>query len=145
MHRKTWIKHAVWGALGLLLAAAGMVLLAAGKEAEGMLRALPGILTGVGCGLFGSNVGTLLTRMAARKNPQLAMQQAIQEKDERNISINNQAKARAYDLMIWVFSAMMLGLALSGVSWPAVCLVAACYLFVVAAHVYYLHALHKIM
>ncbi|MNC36090.1 hypothetical protein D3C75_845980 [compost metagenome] len=145
MQRKTWIKHAAWGTLGLLLAAAGMILLAADKEAEGMLRALPGILTGVGCGLFGSNTGALLTRMAARKNPQLAKQQAILEKDERNISINNQAKAKAYDLMIWVFSALMLGLALSGVTWPAVCFVAACYLFVVAAHVYYLHTLHKTM
>ncbi len=145
MQRNTWIKHAAWGIAGLLLAAAGMTLLAIDKEAEGMLRALPGIMTGVGCGLFGSKAGILLTQLAARKNPQLAKQQAIQEKDERNISINYQAKAKAYDLMIWVFAALMLGLALSGVTWPAVCFVAACYLFVVASHVYFLHTLHKTM
>lgn len=145
MERKTWIKPTVWAALGLLVAAAGAALLAVDKEADGWLRALPGVMTGVGCGIFGSNTGRLLTQLAARKNPQLARQQAILEKDERNISISNQAKAKAYDLMIWVFSALMLGLALSGVTWPAVCFVAASYLFVVGAHVYYLHTLHRTM
>lgn len=145
MQRNTWIKYAVWGTIGLLLAIAGVTLLAVGTEAQGILRALPGIMTGLGCGLFGSKAGILLTKLAARKNPQLAKQQAILEKDERNISLNHQAKAKAYDLMIWVFGALMLGLALSGVTWPAVCFVAACYLFVVAAHVYYLHTLHKTM
>ena len=145
MQRNTWIKYAVWGTLGVLLAAAGMTLLAVDKEADGMLRALPGIMTGVGCGLFGSNTGVLLTRLAARKNPQLAKQQAILEKDERNISLNHQAKAKAYDLMIWVYGTLLLGLALIGTTGPAVGLVVAAYLIVVAAHIYFLHTLHKTM
>ena len=145
MQRNTWIKYAVWGTLGVLLAAAGMTLLAVDKEADGMLRALPGIMTGVGCGLFGSNTGVLLTRLAARKNPQLAKQQAILEKDERNISLNHQAKAKAYDLMIWVYGTLLLGLALIGTTGPAVGLVVAAYLIVVASHIYFLHTLHKTM
>lgn len=145
MQRNTWIKYAVWGTLGVLLAAAGMILPAVDKEAEGMLRALPGIMTGVGCGLFGSNAGLLITRRAARKNPQLAKQQAILEKDERNISINHQAKAKAYDLMIWVYGTLLLGLALIGTAGLAMYFVVAAYLIVVAAHIYYLHTLHKTM
>lgn len=145
MQRNTWIKYAVWGTLGVLLAAAGMILPAVDKEAEGMLRALPGIMTGVGCGLFGSNAGLLLTRLASRKNPQLAKQQAILEKDERNISISHQAKAKAYDLMIWVYGTLLLGLALIGTTGLAMYFVVAAYLIVVAAHIYYLHTLHKTM
>lgn len=145
MQPNTWIKYAVWGTIGLLLAIAGMSLMAVNKEAEGILRAMPGIMTGLGCGLFGSQAGILLTKLAARKNPQLAKQQAILEKDERNISISHQAKAKAYDLMIWVYGTLLLGLALIGANGLAVCFVVAAYLIVVAAHIYYLHTLHKTM
>lgn len=52
----------------------------------------------------------------------------IEENDERNINIGNRAKAKAYDMMIFVFGALMLSLALMNVDLMVVLMLVCCYL-----------------
>ena len=47
--------------LGILLAAAGFLLLRRPSEAQGILAVLPFVCIGVGCGLFGHGAGDLLS------------------------------------------------------------------------------------
>ena len=69
----------------------------------------------------------------------------IDKNDERNIAIANQAKAKAYDIMLYVFGALMVAFALMSVDMVAVLLLVAAYLFVVGFFIYYLNKYHKEM
>jgi hypothetical protein len=61
----------------------------------------------------------------------------IERKDERNVSISNRAKAKAYDLMIYVFGALLLSFALIGVDMVEILLLVFAYLFVAGYGVFY--------
>jgi 4-hydroxybenzoate polyprenyltransferase len=61
----------------------------------------------------------------------------IERKDERNIAISNRSKAKAYDLMIFVFGALMLSFALMGVDLVLILLLVFAYLFVVGYGIFY--------
>ena len=61
----------------------------------------------------------------------------IEQKDERNIAIQSQAKAKAYDLMIFVFGALMICLALMNVDMLVILILVTSYLFVVGYGIYY--------
>lgn len=61
----------------------------------------------------------------------------LSKKDERNAIIANRAKAKAYDVMIFVFGALMIAFALMGVDMIPVLLFVFAYLFVQGYAVYY--------
>ncbi|HYF75143.1 MAG TPA: hypothetical protein VD757_01040, partial [Candidatus Nitrosocosmicus sp.] len=61
----------------------------------------------------------------------------IDRHDERNIAIGNRAKAKAYDMMIYVFGALLLAFALMDVDMTALLLLVFAYLFVVGYGIYY--------
>lgn len=133
--KKSWT-DVFWTIGGLLLVGAGFVLLKVLAAPEGFLQALPYVLIGVGCGLFGQGCGGLLNRRALKNSPELARQQEINAKDERNVAIGEKAKARAFDRMVFVFGALLLCFALMGVEMVAVLLLVAAYLFVVGYALY---------
>lgn len=116
--------------LGLALLALGFLLHRAAPEARGPLRALPYLCLGVGCGLFGHGVGDLAAGRAAKADPELARRREIEARDERNVSIANQAKAKAYDLMTFAFGALLMFLALMNTDLAVVLVSVALYLFV---------------
>lgn len=95
------------------------------------LLSLPYILIGLGCGIFGHGMGNIISRKALQNNPEMQKQIEIEQKDERNIALSNQAKAKAYDMMIFVFGAMMVSYALMGVELAAILMLVTAYLFVV--------------
>ena len=101
-----------------------------------MLRVLPYVCLGVGAGLLGQGSGQLVQRRALQKDPELARQQAIEAGDERNIQLAQRAKAKAYDLMVFVFGALLLVFALMQVDWTAVLLLVGAYLVVQGYAVY---------
>lgn len=126
-------------ALGLLLLAGGLLLL---KPCPG-LAILPYLCIGLGCGAFGHGLGGILSRRALRRNPRLQKQLEIEQMDERNILISNQAKAKAYDIMIYVFGALMLALAFLQVDLAAILLLVAAYLIVVGFFLFYFNKYHR--
>jgi 4-hydroxybenzoate polyprenyltransferase len=53
------------------------------------------------------------------------------------VAIVNRAKSKAYDMMIFVFGALMLAFALMGIDRAAVLLLVSSYLFIIGYSVYY--------
>lgn len=99
----------------------------------------------MGCGLFGQGAGELLAARAVKGDPALQKRLEVERADERNRAIADRAKGRAFDLMTFVFGALMLTFALMEVELAAVLLLVAAYLFVECSAVYYRCKLEKQM
>jgi len=84
-----------------------------------------------------------VNRAVLKKNPEIAKQQEIEQKDERNQEIANRAKAKAYDAMVFVFGALMVAFALMGMDFVPVLLLVGAYLYVVGVGLYYRFKLEK--
>ena len=127
---------------GILLLAGGLVLLRMGGDGQ----VLPYLMLGAGCGVFGYGAGELAAGAAARKDPQMARQLAIEQQDERNRAIADRSKAKAYDLMLYLFAALMVAFSLiPDTPLPVILLMVAGYLLVVAFQIYWLVRLNKEM
>ena len=120
-----------------LLAAAGILLLTIGiflvkrfPVPLGYMRALPYVCIGIGCGVFGQGMGNIISSKAVINSPALQKQMEIAKTDERNVAIASRAKSKAYDMMTFVFAALMLSYSLMGVDMIAVLLLVFSYLFV---------------
>jgi len=116
--------------IGLLLLVVGLYLAKNVEEPQGVMRALPFVCIGLGCGTFGYGVGDIISRRAVTEHPDIQKRIDVEKNDERNISISNRAKAKAFDVMIYVFGALMVSFALMGVDMVAVLLLVFSYLFV---------------
>ena len=115
-----------------IIAAVGVLLWAAGF---GQVRAdVAGVLgyvcIGLGCGMFGYGSGELIAQRALKSDPALQKQLEIAKNDERNLAIASQAKGRAFDMMTFVFGALMVTFALMGIELAPLLLLVAAYLFV---------------
>lgn len=133
----------ILGVLGLALLAAGLYLAKMTNAATGIMRALPFVMIGVGCGLFGQGMGGIIERSILRKHPEIAKQKEIEVKDERNQEISNRAKAKAYDVMVFVFGALMVSFALMNVDLAVLLMFVFAYLFVVGSGLYHRIKLDK--
>ena len=122
---------------GGLLLGVGLYLAKTIIEPQGIMRALPYVFIGVGCGIFGQGLGEIIGSRAIKNNPDIQKHMEIEKNDERNITIANRAKAKAYDMMIFVFGALMLAYALMGIDMVEVLLLVFAYLFVIGYGVYY--------
>lgn len=128
---------------GFILLIIGLILLKVMDNPQGIMRTLPYLCVGIGCGIFGGGMGNILGEKAFKKHPELKKQKEIEEKDERNVSIANQSKARAYDMMVFVFGAIMCSFALMNVELRAILLLICAYLFVIGYGVFYRFRLEK--
>lgn len=137
MKNKNMRCYIIYSLIGFLILASGAVLGKLSTDTKGIMLALPYVLIGIGCGIFGQNLGTVFSIRAAEKNPKLAKQMEIEQKDERNIYILNKAKAKSYDLMIMVFGALIIALALMRVDLRAIIGFIATYLFIVFSNIYF--------
>ena len=124
-------------AVGLLLLGTGLFLIKSISEPLGIMRALPYICVGIGCGAFGHGVGNTISSRVLKSRPDIQKQIEIEKNDERNAAIGNRSKAKAYDMMVFVFGALMLSFALMGVDVAAVLLLLFAYLFIIGCGVYY--------
>ncbi|MEK3899180.1 MULTISPECIES: DUF6442 family protein [unclassified Paenibacillus] len=122
---------------GVVLLAGSLYLIRTVHEPEGVLRTLPYVCIGLASGMFGSGVGEIMSRQALKSNPAAAKQVEINKNDERNVTIANRAKAKAYDMMVFVFGALMLALALMETDLTVVLLLVFGYLFTIGYGVYY--------
>ena len=124
-------------AAGLLLIAAGFLLLRTSIFPVDNLPALPYLLIGVGCGVFGHGAGAWISRQALKNAPEIQKQIEIDQRDERNVQIANRAKGKAYDAMIYIFGALMVSFALMNADLFVILSLVAASLCVVGISVYY--------
>lgn len=130
--------------IGLLAAAAGIVLMKRIPDPQGVMRALPYLCVGVGCGLFGHGVGEIANQRIRKKYPDLARQKDIDSQDERNVTIGNMAKAKGFDMATYVFGALLVAFALMGESLPVILPLVIAYLFIEGYAIYQRCRLDKI-
>lgn len=123
--------------IGLLLLGTGLYFVKTIDDPRGIMQALPYVCIGVGCGLFGQGMGGILSQKAIQNHPEIQKQMDIEKNDERNIAIANRAKGKAFDIMTFVFGALMLAFALMGVDMVATLLLVFAYLFVHGYAIYY--------
>lgn len=112
---------------------------------NGIIETLPYIFIGIGSGIFGQNLGAILSILSLKNSPQTAKQLEIEENDERNITIRNKAKAKAYDLMLLVYGALMLAFGLMKADMVIVLSLVGAYLFIVFSSVYFSEKYRKEM
>jgi hypothetical protein len=122
---------------GIILVITGLYFIKAVTEPKGFMQALPYVFMGIGCGMFGQGTGNIIGKKAVANRPEIEKQIEIDQNDERNIAIGNKAKAKAYDMMIYVFGGLLLAFALMGQDLYIILLMALAYLFVICYGVYY--------
>lgn len=123
-------KDTVTAIAGAILLGAGLFLAKTLPDAQGILLTLPYLCIGLGCGALGQGVGNLISCCALKNSPEIRNQIKINENDERNIAIADRAKAKAFDMMTFVFAALMLSFALMEIDLSAILLLVFSYLFV---------------
>ena len=123
--------------LGIILIILGILCLKLEASPKGIMQVLPFLCIGLGCGTFGYGAGNLISRTVLRNSPDIQKQIEIEKNDERNIQLSNCAKAKAYDIMIFVFGALMVSFAIMGIDLIAVLLLVFSYLLVVGCSIYY--------
>lgn len=131
--------------IGILVLGTGLVLLKSVANPHGVMLALPYVCIGLGCGAFGHGLGNLVRDRAFKNDPELQKKMEIDQKDERNIAISNRAKAKAYDIMLYIFGAVMVSFVLAGVEVVAILLLVAAYLLIIGVFIFYLSKYGKEM
>lgn len=127
----------IMAVIGILMFGVGLFLVKTITDPQGIMKALPYICVGLGCGIFGHGMGNVISRRTLKNSPDLQKHQEIEKNDERNVAIGNSAKAKAYDMMIFVFGALMLSYALMGIDMIVILLLVFAYLFVIAYGLYF--------
>lgn len=123
--------------IGFLLLTAGLLMTRWDGASQGGLRNLPYVLVGIGCGMLGRGLDKFLCEWSLRKSPDMEKSLKIDREDERNVEIVFRSKAKAYDLMVPAFGALLLTFALIGVDLAPVLLLVFAYLLVMGYSLYW--------
>ena len=94
--------------IGLLFFAIGIALRFIFHEANGVLESSPHILSGFGAGIMGVGVVLFFKKRAIESNPEKAKEYEINEKDERNIQINEKASHATWYVTLFALAILSL-------------------------------------
>lgn len=114
--------------LGIGLVVVGFLFHKNSVSTDKMIVTIPYIFIGVGCGIFGLFMGNLIKYFSTKNHEELERQIQIDKNDERNILIAEKSKAKAYDLMIYLFASILIIFSLMGVDKLAIIMMVAIYL-----------------
>ena len=114
----------------------GLFLIKISNNPQGVMRALPYVCIGVGCigvgcCLFGYSMEHVLYEQTINEAPKLKKILDIEKReDERREAIKNKAKRKAFDMMTFVFGALMISFAIMEIDTVAIFLLIFAYLFI---------------
>ena len=114
--------------VGIGLVVVGFLLHKYSLSTDKMIVTIPYIFIGVGCGIFGHFMDNLIKYFSTKNHKELERQIQIDKNDERNILIAEKSKAKAYDLMIYLFASMLIIFSLMGVDKLAIIMIVSIYL-----------------
>jgi hypothetical protein len=145
MKSKSITKNWIFIVFSIMLFIASGFLKTKYPDAKGILATLPFIILGIGGGILGANIGTVIQHHIFRKNPTAHKQFEIEENDERNILLNQYSKAKAYNATIYLYGALMLYFALYGAELIFLLPLVGCYLISIVIRIYHLYQCQKKM
>lgn len=125
--------------LGILLVTAGALL------KDETVKEWSGVLIGVGAGLAGMSLANLVTAWVEASNPAYSRKVAIEQKDERNLLINNAARAKAFQAFTPIMGILMLVFVLIKVEMLPILLLVGAYILVYIFYFVYLNKYLKEM
>ncbi len=120
--------------MGLVLIASGLYYLKSATQVQGLMKVLPYYCIGIGCGAFGHGAGQLI---ALKSGGNIQKQIEIERRDERNITIINRAKGKAFDAMIYIFGALIVSFGLMNLDLYVILTLVFAYLLVAGISIYY--------
>ena len=129
MKNKNYVlKNILLSFLGVVLVALGLYIYQKTLGMDKTVVAIPYIFIAIGCGIFGHFTGKLIQYYSTKGNEELKRQIEIEKNDERNVLIAEKSKAKAYDLMIYLFAAMLIIFSLMGADKLQILVLVAIYL-----------------
>ena len=129
MKNKNYVlKNILLSFLGVVLVALGLYIYQKTLGMDKTVVVIPYIFIAIGCGIFGHFTGNLIQYYSTKNNEELKRQIEIEKNDERNILIAEKSKAKAYDLMIYLFAAMLIIFSLMGADKVQILVLVAIYL-----------------
>ncbi|WP_276980844.1 hypothetical protein [Johnsonella ignava] len=133
---KNVLKDYIFIAVGIVLVATGFYLHKNIISTDKTITAIPYIFVAFGCGILGHFIGNVVRHISIKDYDDWERQIKIDKNDERNILISDKAKAKAYDLMIYLFAAMLIIFSLMAIDKFVVISIAAIY---ITLHIYALY------
>lgn len=129
MKNKNYVsKNILLSFLGVVLVALGLYIYQKTVGMDKTVVVIPYIFIAIGCGIFGHFTGNLIQHYSTKGNEELKRQIEIEKNDERNVLIAEKSKAKAYDLMIYLFAAMLIIFSLMGADKLQILVLVAIYL-----------------
>ena len=125
---KNVVKDCFFTFLGIGLVLVGFLFHNKIVSTDKMIATIPYIFIGFGCGIFGHFMDNLIKYFSTKNHEELERQIRIDKNDERNILIAEKSKAKAYDLMIYLFASLLIIFSLMGVDKLAIIMIVAIYL-----------------
>ena len=136
-HKNSKAKNYITIIAGLIILLSGLFLLKTPDEILTSLKAFPYIIICLGCGIFGHGIGNMISNNALKNYPDILKELSVEQTDERNVIICNTAKAKAYDMMIFILGSLLIALALMKIDISVVLIIAGAYLFITGYGIYY--------
>jgi hypothetical protein len=100
-------------------------------------KSLFGVMLGLGSGLLGGSIGSLINIYLLAKDPNLKRKKEIEENDERNVYISNKAKSKAFNTMEYIYPlAIFIGILLD-VDFIVTIIMLIAYLSIYVIYIYY--------
>ncbi|MGM0437794.1 MAG: DUF6442 family protein [Bacillota bacterium] len=101
------------------------------------------ILVGIGFGGFGHSLGTIIKKNLLKKNSEVAKKITIEKNDERNISLMNSAKSKAFNAMIYIYGVVIFVLVLLNVELYIILFLISAYILVCGIYIYNFYKIRK--
>lgn len=131
--------------VGLLVLMVGLCTIKILDHSENIMSTMSYVFIGLGCTIFGCGIGKICTMQAEKADPKMAKRNLINKNDERNVAVRNKAKAKAYDIMVYIFAALQIAFGLMGVGLPVIIMLNVAYFSVIGFEIYYFRKLNKEM
>ena len=133
--------------LYIALAVLGAILVAIGGFVftDEDVKNISGLFIGIGAGVFGLSLAQIIVITVTEKNPDYKRKMKIEENDERNIAINNRAKAKGFNAMGYILSILMLVFVLVNADLSIILLLVFAYLLIYGVFIFYLNKYSKEM
>jgi len=133
------LKELIVVTIGIVFLLAGVLIIFLANS-EGIIA---GVCFGLGAGFLSGGIGGAINNLTIQKNPDLAKQIEIDSKDERNITLGNKAKAKAFNCTLLILAALNIFFAVMQVNVFVILALTASYLLIIIIFIYFLQKYHK--